>query len=178
MSHKYDEDTEYHHVAYHTLLRHFMLFRQGDYSNSEYKQRFKEQIEVLEVYNGGVLFGNSPVATEREIATLELDAAVEGGIEKAHASARGKYLATAFLLSLYRRRYGELILSLKNDYAKQQKNYPKTLTDMYGLMVAFDPTRATAVSGGRNEGIHFGNVAAEPGTKWDGDHGCFSTTAR
>ena len=61
---------------------------------------------------------------------------------------------------------------------KQQKNQPKTLTDMYGLMVAFDPTRATAVSGGRNEGINFGNVAAKPGTKGDRDHGCFSTTAR
>ena len=47
LSHKYDEDTEYHHEAYHTILRHYMLFRKGDYSNSEYKQRFKEKIEVL-----------------------------------------------------------------------------------------------------------------------------------
>ena len=30
-----------------------MIFRQGDYSNSENKQRFKEQIEVLEAHNGG-----------------------------------------------------------------------------------------------------------------------------
>ena len=89
---------------------------------------------------------------------------VEGDVEKAQASARGKYLATDFLLSSDRCRYGELILSLKNDYAKQHTTYPKTLTDMYGLMVAFDPTRATAVSGGRNEGMNFGNVAAEPGT--------------
>ena len=53
LSHKYDEDTEYHHVEYQTILCCFMLFRQGDYSNSEYKQRFKENIEVLEAYNGG-----------------------------------------------------------------------------------------------------------------------------
>ena len=52
LSHKYNEDTEYHHIAYHTLLRRFMLFRQGDYSNSEYKQRFNEQIEVLEAHTG------------------------------------------------------------------------------------------------------------------------------
>ena len=105
---------------------------------------------MLGAYNGGVLFGNSPGATAREIATLELNAAVEGDVEKAQASARGKYLATVFLLTSDRCRYGELILRLKNDYAKQQKNYPKTLTDMYGLMVAFEPTRPTAVSGGRN----------------------------
>ena len=80
LSHKYNEDMEYHHVAYHTLLCHFMFFRQGDYSNSEYKQRFKDQIEVLEAYNGGVLFGNSPGATAREIATLGLDAEIKGDV--------------------------------------------------------------------------------------------------
>ena len=35
LSHKYDVDTEYHHVAYHTLLCRFMLFQKGDYSNLE-----------------------------------------------------------------------------------------------------------------------------------------------
>ena len=38
---KYNEDTEYHHVAYHTLLHRAMLFRQGYYSNLEYKKRSK-----------------------------------------------------------------------------------------------------------------------------------------
>ena len=33
LSHKYEKDTEYHHVVYHTLLRCFMIFHQGDYSN-------------------------------------------------------------------------------------------------------------------------------------------------
>ena len=49
---------------------------------------------------------------------------------------------------------------------------------MYGLIVAFDPTRATVVSVGRNEGMDFGNVAAEPGTGKDRDHGGGSITAR
>ena len=58
-SHKYKKDTEYHNLAYHTLLRCFMLFRQGDYNNSEYKKRFKEQIEVLKADNGGYYLGPS-----------------------------------------------------------------------------------------------------------------------
>ena len=62
---KYDKDTKYHHVAYHTLLYRFVLFRKGDYINSEYKQQFKKQIEVLESYSRGVLFGNSLGATAR-----------------------------------------------------------------------------------------------------------------
>ena len=95
----------------------------------------------------------------------------KGDMKKSHVLARGKYLATAFLLSLDRRRYGELILLLKNDYAEQQKNYPKTLTDTYGLMVAFEPTRPTPVSGGQNKGMNFGSVAVETGTGGDGYHG-------
>ena len=67
---------------------------------------------MLEAYNGGVLFGNIPGATAREIMILGLDVETEGDVEKAHISARGKYLATAFLLSLYRIRYGELITDM------------------------------------------------------------------
>ena len=42
-------------------------------------------------------------------------------VEKAQTSAMRKYLATAFLLSSDRRQYVELVLSLNNDYAKQQQ---------------------------------------------------------
>ena len=49
---------------------------------------------------------------------LGLNAETEGDVEKAHVLARGKYLAAAFLFSSDRRRYAELILSFKNDYAK------------------------------------------------------------
>ena len=52
LAHKYDEEKEFHHVTYHTLLRHFILFRQDNSSNSKYKQRFQEQLEVLKAYNG------------------------------------------------------------------------------------------------------------------------------
>ena len=93
-------------------------------------------------------------------------------------SARVKYLATAFLLRSDRCRYGELILSLKNDYVKQQKKYPKTLTDIYGLMVVFETTRSTLVSGGRNKGMNLGNVAIEPGTGGDRYHGGGGGTVR
>ena len=69
------------------------------------------------MYNGGVLFGNIPGSTARQIATLGLDAEIGADMEKAQTSARRKYLANDFLLRLDRRRYGELVLSLNNDYA-------------------------------------------------------------
>ena len=132
MSHKYDEDTEYHYVAYHMLLCKFMLFWQGDYSNSEYGQRFKEQIEVLEAYSRGVLFENSLGGTAREIATLGLDADIEANVGKSQVSERGKYLAAAFLLSSDRRRYGDMILSLNNYYSEQRNKHPKLLQGCKG----------------------------------------------
>ena len=44
---------------------------------------------------------------------LGLNAETEGDVEKTQILARGKYLATAFLVRSDRRRYGELIMSLK-----------------------------------------------------------------
>ena len=111
---------------------------------------------------------DSPGATARDITILQLDAETKGDVEKAQILARVKYLATRFLLRSDRRQYGELILSLKYDHAKQQKNYPITLTGMYGIMVVFNPTRATPVSTGRNKGMNFGNVVANSKTTGDG----------
>ena len=71
---------EYHHIVYNMLLRRFMIFRQGEYSNSEYKQHFKEQINVLEAYNGGLLFGNIPGPTARNIVLLGLNAETAGDV--------------------------------------------------------------------------------------------------
>ena len=42
---------------------------------------------------------------------------------------------------------------------------------MYGLMVTFEPMRATLMSRGHNEGLKFGNVVADSETTVDGDHG-------
>ena len=91
----------------------------------------------------------------REIVMLGLNTKTEGDVEKLHVSARVKYLLTAFLIISHRHQYGELVLLLKNDYTKQQKNYPKTLTDIYGLMVAFYTSRETLVSRRRKEGLNF-----------------------
>ena len=49
---------------------------------------------------------------------------------------------------------------------------------MYGLMVDFEHTRPTTVSGGRNKGMNFRNVAVEPGTGGDGDHSSGGDIAR
>ena len=65
---------------------------------------------MLEAYNRGVVFGNFLGATARAITVLGLNAETDGNVEKAHILAREKYLATTFLLSVDRRRYGKLIL--------------------------------------------------------------------
>ena len=42
---------------------------------------------------------------------------------------------------------------------------------MYGLVAVFKPIRPTPESGGWNEGLNFGNIAVEPRTRSDRDHG-------
>ena len=110
---------------------------------------------------------------------LGINAETTGDVEKAQMLSRGKYLATVFLLSSDRRQYGGLIFSLKNYYAKQQRNYSRTLTDMYRLMVAFEPTRETPVDGGGgNKGLNFGNVVTYSKVTVNGYHGGSGDTGR
>ena len=90
-------------------------------------------------------------------------------MEKVQTLERGKYLATVFLLSSEMRRYGELIMALKKNYAKQQGNYPKTLVDMYGMMVEFDPKSSAVVTRGHNERLIFRNVATNSEAAGTGD---------
>ena len=118
-------------------------------------------MEVIDTYNGGVPFRNIPGATEREINILGLYPDVKEDVKKARASARGKYLVVAFLLSLDWRRYRYLIVALKSDYVKQHKNYFNTVTEIHGRMVAFKTTRVAPVSGGFNGGLNLGNVATK-----------------
>ena len=101
---------------------------------------------------------------------LKLNAETKGNVEKTQISARGEYMETVFFLSLDRRRHGELIISLMKDYYKQQRKYPINITTMYGLMVEFEPTKATPVAGGRNEVPNFRNVVANSETIGDGDN--------
>ena len=101
------------------------------------------------------MFGKTPRATDRDIKLLELDTNSKDNSKKAQTLEKGKCLATAFLLFPDRRQNGELILTLKNDYTKQQRNYSKTLTYIYGLMVNFYPTSVAVVTGVNNEGLNF-----------------------
>ena len=67
---------------------------------------------------------------------------------------------------------------VENYYTKQQPSYPKTLTGMYGLMVVFEPTRATPVAGGRNEGLNFRNAVTDSEGTGNGDNGGSSGAGR
>ena len=49
---------------------------------------------------------------------------------------------------------------------------------MYGLMVAFKPTRVAVVTGGHNEGLHFDNVATDTEVGGAGDIGSGGGGAR
>ena len=58
--------------------------------------------------------------------------------------------------------------------AKKQMNYPRTLTNMYGLMLVFERMGATQVARGHNGGLDFRNMVANSegiGGKYHGSGG-------
>ena len=60
---------------------------------------------------------------------------------------------------------------MKKYHTKQQMNYPRTLTDMYGIMAVFELTGVITVVSGRNEGMNLGKVFADSKGTGNGDPG-------
>ena len=66
-------------------------------------------------------FRKIPGAMAQEFKVMGLDTDVREDVKKAGASAHGKYLTVAFLISSYWCRYKDLTVALKKDYAMKQK---------------------------------------------------------
>jgi hypothetical protein len=74
--------------------------------------------------------------------------------------AQEQYLATAFLLSANRGRYGRLIEDLERDYLQGQDRYPKTITAAFGLLTNWKQNTTESIEG-PNDGVSFHNNTDE-----------------
>ena len=117
----------------------FYAFRHNELSINEFYKQFIAWTEVIDGYNGGEeKFGSSTGGTARELRILALDANSANDIATAKEVVREKYLTIAFLLVSDLKRYGKLLLDLRNDFAKGQKNYPTTMRAEKSLMISYD----------------------------------------
>jgi hypothetical protein len=112
-------------------------------STQAHLEKFKNLIEVVEHCGGSFLEEGlvQDALGDKTIADL-----TAGEIEKA----RDLYLATAFVLSADRGRYGKLIEDLENNFVQGTNKYPKTLEDAYNILMYW---KYDSRGNGRNVGI-------------------------
>ena len=121
--------------ALHESTRRFYFCAQGRHTTtSEYMEKFQNMVDVIEHSGGSV--GHQPGILE-EVADgkkIDLKTASNDDIAELKKTAQEQYLATAFLLSSDRGRYGRLLEDLENDFLQVQDHWPKTLTAAFNLL--------------------------------------------
>ena len=71
------------------------------------------------------------------------------------AAVKDEHLACAFLLGSDKKRFGELIEDLENDFVQKNDKFPKTLVDAHNLLVHWkqDPKNLMRMLGTNDEGL-------------------------
>jgi hypothetical protein len=104
---------------------------------SEYRDKFRTQMDVLKSCGGDICLHPGMVADELDRASsglLVADATTEE-LDAATVRARSRFEGTLFLLRGNPKKYGRLVQELANDFNKGQDSYPATLTAAYELML-------------------------------------------
>jgi hypothetical protein len=103
---------------------------------SEYREKFRNQLDVLKAAGGEVCMHPGMVDDELRLAGVKVVATAKVS-ERADArtAAREKYEATMFLVKSDQGRYGALIQELANDFNKGKDTYPRSLGEAYELML-------------------------------------------
>lgn len=130
------EERMYQPLSLHRVKQTFYSFRQGNLSNIDYLQAFKNRYDMANSHDV-VLF-------DEEVAVMLMKQNPADAAKEFHSRAAGNlteperatYLqrakdlcqAIAFLSQSDMKRYGELLSELQNDYTKGKMTYPDSLT--------------------------------------------------
>jgi hypothetical protein len=129
------EDQKFLPLALYQAKANIYNLRQGNMSNHDYLQKFRNLVDVATTYNGQ-LHDQSIVTimTERMhpgTDYADLDPATMVSVDTA---AGEMYLATMFVHQSDRRRYGKLSEELENAFTKGNDDYPDNLVSAYHLI--------------------------------------------
>ena len=114
-----------------------LALRQRNMANNEYYEKFKDLVT-----NSERLGGEIGVQTDRvneilqDIAT-DPDAPTDNEREAARSQAKDEYLAILFLLNSDKKRYGNLMRDIENEYTRGTDSYPTTLSAAYDYLVNY-----------------------------------------
>ena len=133
-------------------LKQIITHRQESHvSAHDYYESFLNKIEVY-VFSGGST-EPSPGALEYAIELLGWNA--NEITESKKAIARDMEWANMFLLNADQGQYGELLITLQNDYLNGQNNYPRTLVEAYNRILYWKSPKLRFTIRTANNGVTF-----------------------
>jgi hypothetical protein len=157
----------YHAMSLHQAKKRWYGMYQGrEMMNTHFLEKFNTNVSIVEQYGGDVGIDAAAINAELvEVGVVDVGLATEVERLAAQAQAKEKYLAVAFLSASDKSRYGKLLEYLENDFTKGTKNYPKSLTSAYNLMVNYKNYHKPASRiYNDSDGVAFANVQKDK--KW------------
>ena len=128
-------------------LTNEMVSQSRHMSDSEFLEKFRTKLSVIESAGGTINIHHGVV-----------DTATPAELARAEAAAKDKSEALLFLARSDQHRYGKLVQELANDYNKGRDCYPSSLTEAYELMLHDDRGHDNRAPPQGNSGVSFSTV--------------------
>ncbi len=143
VSHKFDSSISQYDAVDDALIKWCNLRQERNETLSEFLERFKSLLDVIEGFGLNVAMHPALYRYEGEQAGLDLDKTDEWSkndkakYSECRSSAREKMIAMVFLKRACKYRYGPLVQELRNRYAMTFNEYPTTLCDCYDMLLEY-----------------------------------------
>ena len=144
--------------AVHEATRRFYTYAQGKYTTTAvYLEQYQNIVDVIEHVGGSIGKNDGLVKAYAKMKSIDITTTTGTALTELQQETYERYLATSFILSADRSRYGRLIEGLENDYLQGQNNYPANLTSAYNLLTNWkqDPRNLMRSIGPINDGVSF-----------------------
>lgn len=115
---------------------------------TKYYEIFMNLWEIIEHYGGSV--GIHPIIYQSEVEKLAGGTVFDKPFianaikEKAERNAQEIFMAVVFLLGIDQNRYGDMVDDIRNNYMLGLKMYPKTVLEVYHLLLTWHPKFGSA----------------------------------
>ena len=164
----YQYDSRKHRMVAIIELTNNMVSQSRHMSDSEYLEKFRTKLSVIESAGGTINLHSGAVDDELMKATVTTTTASPAQLATACAAAKCRWEAVSFLLRSDQHRYGKLLQELANDFNKGRDCYPATLYEAYELMLHDDRGHDNRAPTPGHPGVSFstvGNPGPVTGTK-------------
>ena len=166
--HKFEEK-RYGYASLNDAYTNFYLHRQQpDEPLSDYLHQFKENIDVLEHYGGSVGVDKG----SQDLIVKYLDPDVITTSETKKRMSRDRALAIQFLKGADKKRFGNLLIELENQFTRGTDQYPVDVTAAYGMLVSYrgprQPQNQQQGQSSTSNGLQFAQTTTAPVPGLDG----------